>query len=315
MNPEKITLPPARRDPEHPILQARPEKKYWWEKNGVFNPGVTEYKGHVVLLYRAYDTFRISRLGMAHSKDGINFKQYDHPAIDTDPNDPDERLGIEDPRITKIDDTYYIVHSVASYHPSGHKPDVSGVTDFVPWRVRIGMHTTTDFKQYVHWDVVLPEVPGKNASLLPEKINGNFGMYYREHTDEGETLKLAYTKDFQTWTDPLIIQWPKAESWQEFKFGTGSQPIAVKEGFLMVYHAVDKNFVYRLGLALFDRDDPSKLLWLSNPILEPEMPYEKAGYVQNVVYTCGAIIRNKELWIYYGAADSVIARAIHPLKF
>lgn len=311
--PYKKVVPQAVRQPERPVIEPRTEATFWWERNGTFNPGVTEYHNQVVLLYRAYDDFRISRLGLAHSKDGITFTRYNNPAIDTDPNDPDERLGIEDPRITKVDDTYYIIHTAASYHGIGHESDVRGVMDYIPWRVRVAMHSTTDFKKYLHWDVILPDVSAKNACLLPEKINGKFGLYYRENTDEGETLKLAYSNDFHQWSEPQTVFWPKASLWQQFKFGTGSQPIATNDGFLMVYHAVDNNQIYRLGLALFDRSDPSKILWYSDPILEPVAPYEKTGYVPNVVYSCGALIRNHELWIYYGGADRVIGRAILPL--
>lgn len=307
-------MPQAIRSPERPVIEPRSENTFWWERNGTFNAGVTEYHNQVVLLYRAYDDFRISRLGLAHSKDGIAFTRYNHPAIDTDPNDPDERLGIEDPRITQIDDTYYIIHTVASYHAVGQGSDVRGMMDHIPWRVRIAMHSTTDFKHYTHWDVLMPDISAKNACLLPEKINSQFGLYYRENTDEGETLKLTYSSDFRSWSAPQTIFWPKAEEWQKFKFGTGSQPIATSEGFLMVYHAVDNNQVYRLGLVMFDRQDPSKILWHSDPILEPTTPYEKVGYVSNVVYCCGAIIRNHQLWIYYGAADKVIARAVLDLS-
>lgn len=308
--PYKKAVPQAVRAPERPLIEPRTENTFWWERNGTFNAGVTEYHDQVVLLYRAYDDFRISRLGLAHSKDGIKFIRYNNPAIDTDPLDPDERLGIEDPRITKIDSTYYIVHTVAAYHAIGHGSDVRGVMDYIPWRVRVAMHTTTNFKQYQHWGVILPEVSAKNACLLPEKIGGKFGLYYRENTDEGETLKLVFSEDLRHWSEPQTIQWPRAEVWQQFKFGIGSQPLATPEGFLIVYHAVDDKQVYRLGLALFDRHDPSQIIWYSNPILEPTTPYEKEGYVPNVVYCCGALIRNQELWIYYGGADKVIGRAV-----
>lgn len=300
----------AVRSPANPILEPRTDDAHWWERNGVFNPGVTEYKGQVMLLYRAYDTFRISRLGLAHSKDGVHFTRYDHPAIDTNPQDPDERLGIEDPRVTKIDDTYYIVHTAASYHVIGTASDISGVMDFVPWRVRIAMHSTKDFKRYIHHDVILPDLPAKNGCLLPEKVNGAFVFYYRQH----HQLKLSFTKDFVTWFGTEEIAWPTPEPWQKAKFGVGSPPVVTEAGNLMIYHGVDGAGVYRIGLMMFDRQDPARLLWYSDPILEPEMPYEKSGFIPNVVYACGAIIRDNELWIYYGAADRVIGRAILPLE-
>lgn len=309
-------LPPAVRSPDRPLIVPRTESVYWWESLGTFNPGVSEYKGRVLLLYRAYDKFRISRLGLAHSDNGVDFVQYRHPAIDTDPNDPHERLGIEDPRITYFDGVYYILHSSASYHWIGREADTSGVTDHVPWRVRIGMHTTQDFKRYHHWGIILPDTPAKNACLLPVKVSGQFLLYYREYHPayQRNILKVALTDDFQNWTEVREIAWPERQIWQGFKFGLGSQPIATPKGYLMVYHAVDESFTYRLGLMMFSRNDPTQMLWYSNVILEPEREYERKGYVPNVVYSCGALVRGDELWIYYGAADQVIGRAIMPLS-
>lgn len=299
----------AVRSPEEPILIPRADNLHWWERNGIFNAGVTEYRDQIILIYRAYDDYRMSRLGLANSRDGVQFKLHDHPIIDTDPADEFERIGIEDPRVTKLDDTYYIVHTSASYKKIGDVSDVSA-RDFIPWRVRTGMHSTKDFKSFIHHGVVLPDIPAKNASLLPEKIDGAFAMYYREFTQQGEILKIAFTKDFTSWFGTKDISWPKKDNWTTLKFGLGSQPLVIPEGYLIVSHGVDTTSAYRLGLMLFDREDPSKLIWHNGPILEPEMPYEKEGFVPNVVYTCGAIICGDELWIYYGGADRVIGRAI-----
>lgn len=304
----------AIRSPDHPILLPRKDDVHWWERNGIFNAGVTTYKDQIILLYRAYDDFRISRLGLANSQDGVHFERYDHPAIDTNPDDEFERIGIEDPRITNIDGTYYIVHTSASYKRVGEIGDVKGSLQNLPWRVRTGMHTTKDFKSFLHWGVILKDIPAKNGSLLPEKIDGAFGLYYRELVNDTDVLKISFTHDFQSWFNTKIITWPKAETWQEFKFGLGSQPIATPAGYLIVYHAVDINNVYRLGLMLFDRQDPAKIIWHQGPILEPEKPYEKKGFIRNVVYTCGAVIVNDTLWIYYGAADKVIGRAVVSMK-
>lgn len=309
--PEKREIPQAERIPAQPVIEPRNTDEHWWERNGTFNPGVTEYNGQVVLLYRAYDDFRISRLGLAHSKDGINFTRYDHPAIDTDPNDAHERLGIEDPRITKIGDTYYIVHTAASYHSVGAKADVTGAMDYIPWRVRVAMHTTKDFRTFIHHGVILPDVAAKNACLLPEKIHDRFAMYYRELTPKGNIMKIGYTDDFGKWEKSEEVVWPELEEWQAEKVGFSSQPIITDGGLLVIYHAVDMHHTYRMGLAMFDREDPAQLVWYSpNPFLQPEMPYEKEGFIPNVVYSCGALLRNKELWVYYGAGDKVIGRAI-----
>lgn len=303
----------AVRSPNEPIIVPRTDNPHWWERNGIFNAGATEYKDQIILIYRAYDDDRISRLGLANSRDGVHFTLHDHPIIDTDPTDEFERMGIEDPRVTKVDDTYYIVHTSASYKKIGQASD-TGPGDYKPWRLRTGMHSTKDFKNFIHHGVLLPEVPAKNASLLPEKIDGNFALYYREFTERGEVLKLAFTKDFTSWTDTKEISWPARNDWTNLKFGLGSQPIIIPQGFLVVSHGVDPTSTYRLGLMLFDREDPSKLIWHAGPILEPEMPYEKEGYVANVVYTCGAVICGDELWIYYGGADRVMGRAVMQMK-
>ncbi|MBI3273699.1 MAG: hypothetical protein HYZ69_01000 [Candidatus Colwellbacteria bacterium] len=306
-----IKLPFASRVPDEPIIQPRQEGKYWWEKNGVFNPAAAEYGGFIFLLYRAYDTSYVSRLGLATSEDGVHFTEYDHPVVDTDPDDPYERMGIEDPRITKIEDTYYILHTSASYSRISDYMQGTGIGEDTPWRVRIGMHTTKDFKSYTHHGVILPDISAKNGVLLPKKINNKFCLLYREWIGLESIVKMSLTEDFKTWEYIKEISLPaKSHTWMGFKWGLGSQPIETAKGYLTIYHGVDNDRVYRLGLLMLDKKDPSEVLWYSTPILEPVMPYEKAGFVPNVVYSCGALIKNKDLWIYYGGADRVIGRAV-----
>ena len=309
--PKLIKLEGATREPEKPIIQPRAGGKFWWEKNGTFNPGVTQYKDSIILAYRAYDTSYVSRLGIANSRDGINFTQYDHPAIDTDPSDPYERIGIEDPRITKIGATYYIVHTAASYLRIDENLHKNGIGEDTPWRVRVAMHTTDDFKTYNHHGVILPDASAKNAALFPEKINNSFCLIYREWIGQDSIIQISFTDNFQNWKNTKELHLPAKENpWMEFKWGIGSQPILTDKGFLIIYHGVDNERTYRLGLLMLDRKDPSQILWYTTPILEPIMPYEKVGYVPNVVYSCGAILRDKILWIYYGAADYVVGRAV-----
>jgi predicted GH43/DUF377 family glycosyl hydrolase len=307
-------LPRAVRVPNHPLLEPRTDQKFWWEAKGIFNAGVTEYKNHIMLLYRAYDLSHVSRLGLAISTDGVTFERFDHPVIDTNPNDQFERLGIEDPRITLIDGTYYIVHTSASYYPIGELTDVLGRNEGVPWRVRTAMHTTKDWQSYTHFGVILPDVPAKNASFLPDKINGHFALYYRENMPSEEVVKISFTDDFQHWHNTQEIFLPTDHTWRGLKWGLGSQPIATAAGYLMVYHAIDHAGTYRLGILMFNKDNPAEIDWFSNPILEPERAYEKSGYVANVVYSCGALLRGTDLWIYYGGADRVMGRAVLDLS-
>lgn len=305
----------AVRVPAEAILTPRQESKYWWEKNGVFNPGVAEYKQSTMLLYRAYDISYVSRLGLATSQDGMSFKQYEHPAIDTDPDDPYERMGIEDPRITKIDDTYYIIHTAASYHRISENFKVSGIGEDTPWRVRVAMHTTTDFKRYTHHGVILPDIAAKNAALFPQKINNQYCLIYREWIGAESIVKISFTDDFNSWQHTKEVSLPASEnSWTQLKWGIGSQPMVTNNGYLVIYHGVDKQRVYRLGLLMLDKQDPSQILWYTTPILEPTMPYEKTGFVPNVVYSCGGVLKDNTLSIYYGGADFVVGRALIDLS-
>ena len=102
-----------------------------------------------------------------------------------------------------------------------------------------------------------------------------------------------------------ILLQPKYE-WEDSKIGSGPPPIKTKKGWLLIYHGVDKNLVYRVGAALLDLSNPSKVIGRTEkPLLEPEEPFEKNGYVKNVVFPTGSCIIDDQLYLYYGAADKV----------
>lgn len=294
------------RSAKNPILAPRSEPVHWWEMHGVFNAAAAEYEGKVVLLYRAVDPLMISRLGLAISEDGETFERLSEPAVDADPNEPFERLGVEDPRMTLIGDTYYVVYTAASLHKMGEPiPDIAGISTDIPWRVRVALMSTQDFKNFTRHGVILPELTAKNAMLLPGKVRDRYVLYYRR----GVTPMVAYSEDMLHWTDHEEILWPEPEPWEAMKIGGGAPPLEMEKGWLMVYHAVDANRVYRLGLALFERENPVCLIKRIGPILEPEEPYERTGYIPNVVFTCGLVQRGDEVLLYYGGADYVIGLA------
>lgn len=300
------TLLRVRRAEQNPILAPRAEAVHWWEQHGVFNAAAAEYEGKIVLLYRAVDPLMISRLGLAISEDGVSFERLDLPVVDADPNEPFERLGVEDPRMTRIGDTYYVVYTAASLHRLGEEvPDLAGISADIPWRVRVALMSTKDFKSFTRHGIILPDITAKNAMLLPGKVGGRYALYYRH----GIRPMVGYSEDILHWSDCREIHWPDPEPWEALKIGAGAPPIETERGWLMVYHAVDANRVYRLGLALFERDDPSKLIKRAGPIMEPEEEYERVGYVPNVVFTCGLVPRGDDILLYYGGADYVIGLA------
>ncbi len=290
----------------NPILAPRSEALHWWEKQGVFNAAAAEYQGKIILLYRAVDPLMISRLGLAISDDGEHFERVNEPAVDADPNEPFERLGVEDPRMTRIGDTYYVVYTAASLHRIGEVvPDLAGISVDIPWRVRVALMSTQDFKNFTRHGIILPDITAKNAMLAPGTVGGRYVLYYRR----GIQPMVAYSDDFINWVDHEEIEWPDPEPWEGLKIGGGAPPIETEKGWLMVYHAVDADKVYRLGLALFERDHPARLIKRIGPILEPEELYERQGYIPNVVFTCGLVQRGDEILLYYGGADYVIGLA------
>ena len=296
---------------KNPII--KPDMDHWWEARAVLNPGaVIDEKGNILLLYRAMGGDRISRFGLAKSKDGYNFiKQSEFPVFESDPADLYERLGCEDPRITKIDDTYYITYTATSVHQATY-PKEKFATSMLPWRVRVSLLSTKDFNQFTRHGVILHGVDSKNAALFPEKINGQYCMLHRIHPD----IWISYSEDLINWYDQKIIAKP-GRTWDKIKIGVGNPPIKTEFGWLTFYHGVDDKSTYRLGVMIYDLANPSKIVFRSKePIFEPYREYEKNGFemsigrkISDVVFTNGVIEKNNKFFIYYGASDSCICLA------
>ncbi|HIC88481.1 MAG TPA: glycosidase, partial [Anaerolineae bacterium] len=137
-------------------------------------------------------------------------------------------------------------------------------------------------------------------------IGGRYVMLHRRLPD----IWLAYSDDLLHWTDHQIIMRPRPGTWEHSKIGAAGPPIKTEQGWLLIYHAVDANNAYRLGVALLDLADPSAVL--ARPegfVLEPRETWEHRGDVPHVVFSCGAIVVNEELYVYYGGADRVMAVA------
>lgn len=289
---------------KNPII--KPNPKNWWEANSVFNPGVVYDGKKIHMLYRAMGGDRVSRFGYCYSEDGINFKGFkDLPVFESEPNDIYERLGCEDPRITKIDDTYYITYTAVSLYPATY-PKSNFSTSAAPFKVRVSLLSTKDFQNFTRHGIILPDIDSKDAVLFPEKINNQYVLLHRIWPD----LWIAYSKDMKYWYDQKIIMKIRPNSWDSLKIGAGSNMLKTEYGWLNFYHGIDKKKVYRLGIILLDLDNPSKVIYRSeNPILEPEKEFEKTGFVSNVVFTCGAIEKDDEYYVYYAGADKYICLA------
>lgn len=287
---------------DNPILTPSDEP---WENMLVFNPGAIRVGDAVYLIYRAMgkdDPF--SRLGLATSTDGIRFNRKKEPLY-YGKGHPDESLGIEDPRIVQIDDTYYITYTAVSEDIGAEiNPDWK---EKIAKKPRIALSTTKDFKMFEDHDVIIPHLSGKNSSFFPKKINGEFWLLYRKGL--GKTY-FARSRSLTSWPHRHMVFEERPGFWDCKRTGIGAPPIETDKGWLLFYHGVDEANIYRLGIMFLDKNDPEKILYRSpEPVLEPEKDYEKYGYVNNVVFTCGAIEKDGQYFVYYGAADQVIGVA------
>jgi predicted GH43/DUF377 family glycosyl hydrolase len=282
--------------------------KNWWEINATFNAGATICDGKIVLLYRAIGGDSFSRFGLAESSDGTNFERFEDPVFEAELVNQYERLGVEDPRIVKIEDTYYITYTAPSvYEASAYrtKKFAPSLNHPAPWRVRPSLVTTQDFKKFERKGILL-EKDTKNTSLFPEKINGRFCLLHRVYPQ----MYIIFSSDLKNWQDEAVLISPRDGFWDSERVGAGAQPIKTSKGWLLFYHGTDENHIYRLGILLLDLNDPTKVIYRSpEPILEPVEVYERVGLTPNVVFTCGAVEKDGKYFVYYGAADKVIGVA------
>ena len=296
---------------------------YSWESKATFNPTAFESEGKIHIVYRAIGEDDSSVLGYAYTHDGLNiegrptyhiYKRFfnyneDVPKIDY-LSGGGWSGGCEDPRIVLIDDTVYMIF-----------------TAFDGWgSVRLALTSIklADFnKRKWNWKkAVMISPPGeinKNWVLFPEKINGKFAILhsfypkilidYFDSLDEFDGNKFIKSNN----TRPVDLN----RKWDSWFRGVGPSPIKTKDGWLILYHAMDHRNPdrYRMGAILLDLKDPTKILHRSSsPILEPEEDYENNGHKWGVVYSCGAVVKKGELIVYYGGADKFVCVASINLK-
>lgn len=279
------------RHPSNPLLTT--VREHDWENRTCFNCAVVYDDGLFHLLYRAQGTAdNISRIGYAFSDDGVHFSRVDRPVLL--PANEYERWGVEDPRITRLGDRLYMLYT--AYSAQGTRVSLASSRNLLSWQ-RHG--------------VVLPDEDNKDAALFPEKIGGRYAMLHRRPPD----IWLAWSEDLTHWTDHQIIMRPRPGAWDETRVGAGGPPIKTGEGWLLIYHGYNRDHVYCLGLALLDLENPAMVLSRAvEPVLEPLDPWERVGEVPNVVFTCGSVVVDEQVYVYYGAADMRIALATASLQ-
>jgi len=288
------------RYPKNPILTV---SDWPYRANSVFNAAAAEVDGKILLLARVEDYRGISHLTAARSEDGITNWQVDSaPTLKPEPEKhPEEIWGIEDSRITWIEDMGKWAICYTAYSRGG--PLVS-------------MALTTNFKTFRRLGPVMPP-EDKDAALFPVKFNGLWAMLHRpvpRSSMLGAHIWISFSPNLKHWGEHQeIIQAREGGWWDANKIGLCSPPLQTKAGWLILYHGVRttaSGSIYRLGLALLDLENPLKVIRRTDEwIFGPKTHYEREGDVDDVVFPCGWVIKDGKVLIYYGAADSRLCLA------
>lgn len=289
----------ATRVKENPIL--KPIAEHAWESKAVFNAATIDIDGTIHIVYRAQGDDGISRLGYAATKNGIKITERLPEPIYV-PREPYESKGCEDPRITRIGNVIHLVYT--AYDGQN------------PWRAALSTISVKDFvaKRFDKWSkpqLITPDpVQDKDTCIFPQLVGGQYMLMHR--IDPMLCADFLDTLDFKKsrLTRCIEIMGPRPGCWDSVKIGIAGPPIKTKEGWLLIYHGVSKTSTYRLGAVLLDLKNPSVVLSRSvDTILEPLEEYERVGQVRNAVFSCGAVLRDDTLLIYYGGADTVLCVA------
>ena len=293
------------RSHRNPIIEPKPEIA--WESGATFNPGAVKSGEITHILYRAVNERNISSLGHATSTDGETILDRSVEPV-LAPSEPWEELGCEDPRITAFDGGFYVFYT--AYSRRGP---------------RVALASTTDFRSYERHGVVGPDHDDKDAALFPQLISGKFTVVHRIEPnievaffDSMKQMERVsqnpYSKNYLKRIQANVIMKPERK-WEEKKIGIGPPPIRTDVGWIVIYHGVDSNTVYRAGAALLDLENPRRVIARTpEPILEPEEKFERVGVVPNVVFPEGAVVIKDELKVFYGGADKVCCVASVSMK-
>ena len=340
------------RCPENPIVTPG---RYPWRMSNTFNPGVLYEDGTFYLYERTAGGLRPFHcyIGLLQSDDGVHFTQVGDEPVFTPAMAGSEYGSVQDPRVVRIEDTYYMTYAYRPYawnsHPTGLGVPESYEQQFPGFdgdsrknQTRSGIAISSD---RVHWEHLCwatpPDVDDRDVILFPEKVNGRFAMFRRplqfvspDHSKleaaKGQAkspgIFITFSKDLQTWEDTRLLisaeqPWEGSQPGGTGRIGGSTPPIKTDAGWLVIYHGVEtiypptKRVIYRLGALMLDLENPAKVLArCSDPIMEPQTYYEKVGlYIPNVIFATGNVIVDGILYLYYGVCDTAIALATVPL--
>jgi predicted GH43/DUF377 family glycosyl hydrolase len=312
----------------NPLIE--PDPKSHWSCVSTFNPASVTLDNRIYLLYRSEGATGLSRIGYAHSETGLSFETLPYPVYvprmsfegaGTDsvnyaphyasgyaPRPPEDKTlvgwhGCEDPRTTSIDGRIYMTY--AAFPGYGFAtPAITSISvdDFLAhkWNWSTPQPMTTEPKTWGEG--------AKNIAIFPEKINGKYVVLYRVWPNI--CIDYVDSLDFgpgQKWLSAKAYIPTTGASWDNRKIAVGAPPIKVPSGWLIIYQGMgwqDHKGAYKIGAMIVDHENPSKVLYRStHPILTPETWYENDGHKANVVFPCGAAVKDGFLHVYYGGSD------------
>lgn len=254
-----------------------------------------------VINYKGADYLTtLSHLRLVCSDDGINFYEPENYPLLIGQGML-ESFGVEDCRVSYIQDIYYLTYTAVS--PNG---------------VGVGLRTTIDWRNFQSFGMILPP-HNKDCAVFEEKINGMFYALHRPSSVAigGNFIWIASSPDGIHWGNHQCIVKTRKRFWDSARVGAGASPIKTDKGWLSIYHGANESHQYCLGAFLMDLENPVKVIARTeNPIMIPTEEYELSGFFGNVVFTNGHIIHpnGDTVTIYYGASDEFVCAAEFSIK-
>lgn len=308
-----------------------PDKAHPWESLVTTNPGVMydEDVNQFIMIYRAAgddDDHRIN-IALATSSDGFSFQKKSIKPLFSTYEGGWDCGAIEDPRIIKFGEYYFITYAAITYPPGRYweQKDMGRRCPDMPLeapvvlrqnQTRTGLAITKDFQTiYRPGPITDQTLDDRDVIIFPEKAGGKFVTLHRpmqwtgsEYGTDHPAIWIAFSDDLMAHKEMKLLA--KAEYPWEDKIGGSTPPIKTENGWFILYHAVGSDKQYRVGMMMLDLDHPDRVTYrYPYPIMEPEFEYETKGIYPGICFPCGNAVKDGQLYVYYGGADQYVGVA------
>jgi predicted GH43/DUF377 family glycosyl hydrolase len=306
----------------------------YFENQGVFNPGIIVENDIIHLFYRALSNRNHSCIGYCRMETPLKIKKRSRFPL-LKPLRDYEAVGIEDPRIVKIDDLFYLTYTAFDgINALGALALSTDLHHFYRWGLLVPLILKSEslynkipasvcannYTKQLRSDPNSEFIWDKNVVFFPRRINGKLCFLHRikpcilvTYASELSDINTSFWNSYLSRIKSMTLDCEKLKLDKALYVGSGCPPIEIEKGWILVYHAVyeiDSELVYKAHCCLLDINEPQKVIaYLPYSLLEPELEWEKNGNIKNVVFPTGALIKDGFLFIYYGGADKQIGCA------